>query len=96
MTKENRKYERYRISGAVQSKNVTVIKGINVSLSGIRLLMDRRLDANHVIDMTFSMPGITNIFAAEAKVVWQKQLQVENKFDTGLVFNKINVDKKKE
>ncbi|MCJ7773591.1 MAG: PilZ domain-containing protein [Desulfobacterales bacterium] len=96
MTKENRRYERYEISGAVQSKNVNIIKGINVSLSGIRLLMDRKLDNNHVIDMTFSIPGITNIFAAEAKVVWQKQLQVENKFDTGFVFNKINVDKKKE
>jgi len=96
MPRENRRYERYEVSGAVQSKSVNIIRGINVSLSGIRILMDKKLDNNHVIDMTFSMPGITNIFAAEAKVVWQKPLGVENKFDTGLVFNKINVDKRKE
>jgi len=94
MPRENRRYERYDISGAVHSKSVTILKGINVSLSGIRILMDRKLDSDHVIDMTFSMPGITNIFAAEAKVVWQKQVDVKSKFDTGLVFNKINVGKR--
>jgi hypothetical protein len=73
MSKENRKYERYEISGAVESKSVKIVKGINVSLSGIRVLMDIKLDSNHIVDMTFSMPGITNIFAAEAKVVWQKK-----------------------
>jgi hypothetical protein len=96
MTQEKRKYERYEISGAVESKSIKILKGINVSLSGIRVLTDKKLDINHVVDMTFSMPGITNIFAAEAKVVWQNEVDVENSFDTGFVFNKINVDKIKE
>ena len=93
MTNEKRKYERYEISGAVESKNLNILKGINVSLSGIRVLTDTRLELNHVVDMTFSMPGITNIFAAEAKVVWQKKVNSESTYDTGFVFNKINVDK---
>ena len=95
MTQEKRKYERYEISGAVESKEINILKGINVSLSGIRVLTDIELDSNRVVDMTFSMPGITNIFAAEAKVVWQKKMDMENQFDTGFVFNKINVVKTK-
>ena len=93
MSQEKRKYERYEISGAVESKSIHILKGVNVSLSGIRVLTDRKLEINHVVDMTFSMPGITNVFAAEAKVVWQKKGDIESNFDTGFVFNKINVDK---
>jgi len=91
---EKRKYERYEIPGDVKSTNIQILKGMNVSLSGIRVLVDRKLNPDHVIDMTFSMPGITNIFTAEAKVVWQKESETQNQFDTGFVFNKIKVDKK--
>lgn len=96
MPRENRKYERYDISGAVQSKNINIVKCINVSLNGIRVLTDRKLGDDDIVDITFSMPGITNIFAAEAKVVWQKKKDPEDSFDTGLVFNKINLDQKKQ
>jgi len=96
MNKENRKYERYTISGAVESKSIKILKGINLSLSGIRILTNAQLTISHTIDMTFSMPGITNTFAAQAKVVWQNKDAVENNFDTGLKFTKINIDKKNE
>lgn len=96
MSRENRKYERYDISGAVQSKNINIVKCINVSLNGIRVLTDRKLGDTDIVDITFTMPGITNKFAAEAKVVWQKKMDPENNFDTGLMFNKINVDQDKQ
>ncbi|MBW2181640.1 MAG: PilZ domain-containing protein [Deltaproteobacteria bacterium] len=96
MTQEKRKYERYELSGTVESKSIHILKGVNVSLSGIRVLTNRKLEIDHVVDMTFSMPGITNVFAAEAKVAWQKKGDSENNFDTGFVFNKINVDKVNE
>jgi hypothetical protein len=95
MSRENRKYERYEISGAVQSNNINIVKCINVSLNGIRVLTDRKLGDDDIVEITFSMPGITNLFAAEAKVVWQRKADPEENFDTGLIFNKINVDQKK-
>ncbi len=96
MAVEKRKYERYEIVGAVESKNIRILKGVNVSLSGIRVVTDKEIDSHHILDMAFSMPGITNKFTAEASVVWQKKVELENTFDTGLVFNKLNVDKSKD
>lgn len=96
MPHDKRKHERYELTEKVKSETIHIVRGINVSMNGIRILTDRALTTNHTINMQFTIPGITNAFDAEAKVVWQQKLEKKNEFDTGLKFNKISMKKRED
>ncbi len=91
MTVDKPKHERLDITGSINVKDLKVIKGKNVSLGGICVIIENETDINEVIEVEFNLPGNLNKFSAQAKVVWQEKS--DKGYNTGLKFTNIRVIK---
>ncbi|MBN1898721.1 MAG: PilZ domain-containing protein [Spirochaetes bacterium] len=89
---ERRKYERLNLSGKVKTTDIDVTKGINVSVGGIRIILDKEMALGEKMEIEFLIPGNPNKFIANGIVVWQKQ--IDEGYDTGLEFQNIKVIRK--
>ena len=92
MPVDKRKHERFHIKEHVNSPDSKVINGKNVSLGGICIIMENKLDIDTLIDMEFCLPGNSNKFTALAKVIWREKS--DKGYETGLEFTKISVIQK--
>ncbi|MBI5554493.1 MAG: PilZ domain-containing protein [Elusimicrobia bacterium] len=73
--------------------------GQDISLGGVRILIDRKLGVGAILELNMTMP----FFFAEpiivfAEVVWQqaKTRETSAHYETGLRFIKINIQNKKK
>ncbi|MBU1078601.1 MAG: PilZ domain-containing protein [Spirochaetes bacterium] len=90
---ERRKTERIKIDKPVKSETHSIIKGIDVSTGGIKVIMNNKMEIGEMVQMHFHIPQIGNKFNVEAKVVWQKK--TENGYAIGLEFKKVRSDQEK-
>lgn len=91
MSVDKRKHERLHIKEQVNTPDSKVITGRNVSLGGICILMENKLDIDSLIDVEFYLPGNSNKFTAHAKVKWREKS--DKGYETGLEFIDIKVIK---
>jgi Tfp pilus assembly protein PilZ len=89
MHEDKRNHARLNITDGVNSKFLQPIEGKNVSLGGICIQVEKSMKINDVIDVEFHLPGSSNKFAVQAKVIWQDKSNGE--YLTGLEFINICV-----
>ncbi len=91
MPVDKRKHERLDITESINVKDLKVIKGKNVSLGGICVILENKIAADEVIEVEFHLPGNSNKFIARAKVIWREKSG--KGYNTGLEFTNISVVK---
>ena len=84
MSTDQRKYERLDRAEGLSSPHSRILKGENISLGGICLVMEQELNLGEVIDISFHLPVTSRKFVARAKVVWQGPSN--EGYQTGLEF----------
>ncbi len=89
MPGEKRKHERLDLTESVISKDTPVFEGLNVSLGGIRVVMGNKMEIGDVVEVEFNIPGNTNKFIAQGKVIWQEKSG--KGYDTALEFINISI-----
>jgi hypothetical protein len=69
----------------------------NLSLGGVRIYSDERLDTGQVLDMEFFLPN-GSVLEAKARVVWVKELPPGSKgvYDVGMELIKLSGKARKE
>ncbi len=90
MATDRRRYARLNETEGVSSPRSKTIKGRNISLGGICLVLENKLGLGEVIDVNFHLPASTTRFRARAKVVWQDR--AKEGYQTGLEFIRIRVE----
>lgn len=72
--------------------------GQDISLGGVRILIDRKLSVGNILELKMVMPFFTEPIIVFAEVVWQqaKSRETSNHYETGLRFIKINIQNKKK
>jgi len=89
MSTDQRRHERLERTEGFSSPRSKTLKGKNISLGGICLVMETELNLGEVIDVTFHLPLTSKKFLARAKVVWQGPSN--EGYQTGLEFVDIHV-----
>ena len=89
MSDEKRKFSRLEMTNKVDAASIKIVKAIDVSTSGIGLLIDNKLNISDIIPMEFLIPGNPIKFTVDAKIMWIKK--EKNGYLTGLEFQKIKV-----
>ncbi|MEE8480572.1 MAG: PilZ domain-containing protein [Desulfobacterales bacterium] len=89
MPGEKRKNERLNVTERVSSKDFPVIRGVDVSQGGIKVILGNKLNTGDVINVEFHIPGNSNKFVAEAEVIWQEK--IDRGYNTGFTFKKISI-----
>ncbi len=84
-----RRHERTSMTERLNSKYSKVIKGKNISLSGICVKMENKMDIADIIDVEFNLSGNSNKFTARTKVIWQ--VKSDEDYFTRLEFTNISV-----
>jgi hypothetical protein len=69
----------------------------NLSLGGVRIYSDERLDAGQVLDLGFFLPN-GSVIEAKARVIWIKELPPGSKgiYDVGMELIKLSEKARKE
>lgn len=72
--------------------------GQDISLNGVRILIDRKLNVGTVLELEVTTTSFTEPIIVLAEIVWQqaKNRENSNHYETGLKFTKINIQNKKK
>jgi hypothetical protein len=89
MSADRRRNDRLDQAEGIFSPRSGILKGRNISLGGICLLMEKELHRGEVIDVTFHLPVTSAEFLARAKVIWQEPSK--EGYLTGFEFVEIHV-----
>lgn len=102
---ETRKYRRvrnefdvkYEIGDELIDLSLHIGKTIDISGSGMQMMMDSRLEEGTRINLSFIKPHSLEIFHVEAVVVWtQKSTDAKKQFLTGLNFVDLSEEERKK
>jgi len=89
---EKRRYPRIRMIEKVYVKDPKGVKktqDIDLSVNGIGIIIDKKLNVGDIVELEFKFPDIPNKCKVKAKVVWQKK--VKEGYNTGLEFEQLHL-----
>lgn len=89
---EKRKYRRIKLTGNVDLKGLKKVPGIDASVNGICVVLDKKMETGEVSEMEFTFPNMPNKCIVNAKVVWQKK--TDEGYQTGFEFEKFHLTMK--
>jgi c-di-GMP-binding flagellar brake protein YcgR len=102
MAEERRKFERIEAPVRVKYKLLSEgspgvdTAGKNIGGGGIRLSLKEKLQPGTLLKLEIGLPSSTNPITAIGKVVWIKEVLIQNKnvtsyYDTGIEFVKVSL-----
>jgi c-di-GMP-binding flagellar brake protein YcgR len=86
-------HARYTLKGKDEIPDIVSLE--DVGCNGIRIISNRKLTENDILELALTIPGAQGDIFLEGKAVWQRQVTM-NLLDTGIQFTYINEENREK
>ncbi|MFH1063266.1 MAG: PilZ domain-containing protein [Candidatus Omnitrophota bacterium] len=86
-------HARYTLKG--KNENPDMVSLEDVGCNGIRIISNRKLTENDILELALTIPGVDGDIILEGKAVWQRQVTMDL-LDTGIQFTYIDEENRKK